>query len=133
MAAAIAPTRKFPVIALAGTVVHGGIIIALLAILIVQVPNAKKMFDEFGLTLPWATQALVKLSLWADERLVLLLALLPLFLGIDFLIAWALGRARRPHQLGWLIAITVGLLLIVGAAELSVEMPLMKLREGLSR
>jgi type IV pilus assembly protein PilC len=36
-------------------------------IMVMIIPKFKKIFDEFGLTLPWATQTLIKISTWVSE------------------------------------------------------------------
>jgi type IV pilus assembly protein PilC len=36
-------------------------------IMVAIIPKFKKIFDEFGLTLPWATQTLIKISTWTAE------------------------------------------------------------------
>lgn len=36
-------------------------------IMVMIIPKFKKIFDEFGLTLPWATQTLIKISNWMSE------------------------------------------------------------------
>jgi type IV pilus assembly protein PilC len=36
-------------------------------IMVAIIPKFKKIFDEFGLTLPWATQTLIKVSNWMSE------------------------------------------------------------------
>jgi type IV pilus assembly protein PilC len=36
-------------------------------IMVAIIPKFKKIFDEFGLTLPWATQTLIKISVWMSE------------------------------------------------------------------
>ena len=36
-------------------------------IMVMIIPKFKKIFDEFGLTLPWATQTLIKMSVWMSE------------------------------------------------------------------
>src|SRR5438132_1602933 len=36
-------------------------------IMVAIIPKFKKIFDEFGLSLPWATQTLIKVSVWMAE------------------------------------------------------------------
>ena len=36
-------------------------------IMVAIIPKFKKIFDEFGLTLPWATQTLIRISQWMSE------------------------------------------------------------------
>jgi len=36
-------------------------------IMVMIIPKFKKIFDEFGLTLPWATQTLIRISTWVSE------------------------------------------------------------------
>src|SRR5205085_376770 len=36
-------------------------------IMVAIIPKFKKIFDEFGLTLPWATQTLIKVSNWMSD------------------------------------------------------------------
>jgi type IV pilus assembly protein PilC len=36
-------------------------------IMVAIIPKFKKIFDEFGLTLPWATQTLIRISGWMSE------------------------------------------------------------------
>ena len=36
-------------------------------IMVAIIPKFKKIFDEFGLSLPWATQTLIKVSVWMSE------------------------------------------------------------------
>ena len=36
-------------------------------IMVAIIPKFKKIFDEFGMTLPWATQTLIKISNWMSE------------------------------------------------------------------
>src|SRR5206468_10000822 len=36
-------------------------------IMVAIIPKFKKIFDEFGLTLPWATQTLIKISDWMSS------------------------------------------------------------------
>src|SRR5262245_11007032 len=36
-------------------------------IMVAIIPKFKKIFDEFGLTLPWATQTLIRVSNWMSE------------------------------------------------------------------
>ncbi len=36
-------------------------------IMVAIIPKFKKIFDEFGMTLPWATQTLIKVSVWMSD------------------------------------------------------------------
>jgi type IV pilus assembly protein PilC len=36
-------------------------------IMVAIIPKFKKIFDEFGLTLPWATQTLIRISVWMSD------------------------------------------------------------------
>src|SRR6478752_2370750 len=55
-----------------GAMVYPSVVIfvavAILTFIMVSIiPKFKKIFDEFGLTLPWATQTLIKVSTWMSE------------------------------------------------------------------
>jgi len=116
---------------LLGTAVHA-LLIALLTINTLRVPAAKKTFDEFGLTLPWITQTYIQFSLWIGDNIVPVTLAVFLLLFTDFVLTQFLGRCNRSAQLFWMIGIGL-LLLVVGIfSVVAIELPIIKLKEGLS-
>lgn len=121
------------VVALVGDAVLAVLVLALFALLAFYVPGAKKTFDEFGMTLPWATQATVRVSHWVCEYWwCAALVLGPVAAG-NFVLLYLLGRRGRVLP----ALVTAGEVLLVGAlialVLVSILLPMAKLHEGLAR
>jgi hypothetical protein len=124
------PTREFKFAAL-GTLLHG-LLIALFAVNIWRIPVAKRTFDEFGLTLPWITQTYIHFFLWVSNNFALTTLAVLLLLCSDFFLTHFLGRYNRSAQLRWTIGIGFLLLVLECFSIASIELPMIKLREGIS-
>jgi type II secretory pathway component PulF len=125
-------TRGFALAAL-GTLAHAGLVLGLFVLYVVYVPAAKKTFDEFGMTLPWATQVAIRLSNWVAEYWWALVPVL-LFLGAgDFgLLAGLSARSRLTAWL-WIAGVALALAVLAALTAFAIELPMMKLKEGLAR
>jgi ABC-type polysaccharide/polyol phosphate export permease len=119
-------------LALFGTVFHAAMTSALLATYIWHVYPAKQVFKEFGLTLPWISQNIIYLSDLLVTHWKVITPALPLLPVVDFAVAQLLGRHGRSTQVLWIVGI--GLLLVaVGIfTVIVIELPILKLKEGLS-
>ncbi len=120
-------------LAVVGTGLHVVLGLALFAGYVYYVPAAKKVFNEFGLTLPWITQSVLRLSSWVAEHQLALVLVIGLLAVIDFLVIWALGR-RGMFSLPVLWIVVVALLLFgIGAlTTYAIESTMTNLREGLA-
>ena len=128
------PTQSFGYgFAAAGTVFHAALVIALFVIMIGFVPNAKKTFDEFGLTLPWLTLTMIRVSNWVVEYWWALVPLLLILGAGDFGLTAALRTHNRTAMVLWNVAVSLVLIAAIAAALVAIELPMVKLKEGLAR
>lgn len=123
--------RRF--LAALGTALHAVLLFALFVILVAFIPPMKRQFDEFGLSLPWATKIVIRISHWLSEYWWALVPVAGLGLVADFAMTFALGRSGRVGALLWIASVAL-LLFVLGALSLaSVGLAEMKLQEALSR
>ena len=120
-------------LAFAGAAVHTLLISALLAFGIWRVPYAKQAFDEYGMTISWATQIVIGLSTSLADNWQVVTPVLPLLPVIDFALIHLLGRCSRSLPLGWVGCFAVFLLAVGSFVLLGIEVPMMKLRDALAR
>ena len=125
------PTRGL-VLAAIGTALHAGFVLSLFVLYIWFVPARKKTFDEFGLALPWLTQTVIRVSSWIAEYWWATVPLLA-FLGVgNFgLLVW-LGRHGLFAKL-WIAGVSLVLVALVVVTLGAMELPMMKLKEGLAK
>ena len=125
-------TRGFG-LATVGTVVPAVLVLTLFVLYVVRVPSAKKTFDEFGLTLPWLTLSVIRVSNWVAEYWWSLGPVL-LILGIGhFGLTAALGAHHRFAAMLWVVGVALFLAALVGLTVFAIELPMMKLKAGLAR
>jgi type II secretory pathway component PulF len=115
-----------------GTVFHSVITSALLAFYVCRIPGLEKVFDEFGLTLPWTSQVLIHCSIWLSMHLLTIALALPLFAAIDFIVIQLCGQLGRSSQTLWIIGIGLFMFIFGIITVFSLELPMIKLKEGLS-
>jgi type II secretory pathway component PulF len=119
-------------IATLGAMAHACLLLVLFALYVVYVPAAKKTFDEFGLTLPWLTLNVIRLSMWIAEYWWALAPAALVFGLADLSFLWVLSaRSWRASLLGALLLSLVPVALI-GATTFAIELPKAKLREALA-
>jgi type IV pilus assembly protein PilC len=120
-------------VAVVGTVVLAVLVLALFGMLVFYVPGAKKTFDEFGMTLPWATQTTIRASNWVAEYWLFAAPVVLLALGGNFALLESLGRRGRvvPALLVAAEALWLGTVLTLVAV--AILLPMAKLHEGLAR
>ncbi len=120
-------------LAITGTVLHAALVLGLFVIYLVVVPSAKKTFDQFGLTLPWLTLTVIRVSNWVAEYWW---STVPVFLlagAADFgLLAW-LGVHTRIAAVLWMVGFALVLSAMIGITLLGIELPMAKLKEGLAK
>ncbi|MCE9566092.1 MAG: hypothetical protein K8U57_29070 [Planctomycetes bacterium] len=114
-----------------GTLLHAGFVFGLLVAYMSYVPDAKRTCDEFGLTLPWLTQTTFKLSMWVSDYWWTLVPVFAVFGVLDFVTIWWLGESGRFSQKAWIVGVALLLGAIGTTTAVAIELPMMKLREGL--
>lgn len=122
-----------PGFAVLGTGAHVVLLVALLSVYLSYVAAAKRTFDTFGLSLPLATRAVVRLSSDLSEYWWAL-APATVLVGIaDFVVIRVLDRERRLPAVLWVV--TVALLLCAAGALTAavIELPMASLRRALAR
>jgi hypothetical protein len=119
-------------LAIIGTAVHTGLVLALLVLYASYVPAAKRTFDEFGMTLPWLTLSVIRLSNWIAAYWWALIPVFGLTGIVEFVLLMRLGRR------GWILP-TIGIALValwlgvgIVVTLFSIALPMAKLREGLA-
>ncbi|HEV3383492.1 MAG TPA: hypothetical protein VG097_01690 [Gemmata sp.] len=117
--------------ALAGTVLHAALL-AFIAFMLWRAPSVKQKFDEFGLTLPWLTVKIFQLSNWFNDNKVPASLAFSLYISIDMALLQSLGKYKRSNQLICISAIGLLLLVIAIILTVSIELPMIKLQEGLT-
>jgi type II secretory pathway component PulF len=129
------PTSREPSfgLAVAGTVAHIGLILALFALYAFIVPAAKKMFDEYGMTLPWLTQEVIRLSNWIAAYWWALVPVVFLLAAADFGLLLFLSTRSRLAALVFIACVSLALTATVAATAVAIELPKAKLKEGLAR
>ena len=90
------PTGRPLSFALAGIGTHAVQLFGLLVLYVSYVPRAKRTFDEFGMTLPWLTQSVIRLSNWVSEYWWTLVPVALILGAIDF----ALTAEDRSNDSG---------------------------------
>jgi type II secretory pathway component PulF len=120
-------------LAIVGTVLHGAMVLGLFVLYIASVPRAKKTFDEFGLTLPKVTQYIIRLSNWLAEYWWVLVPFLLLAGVANFLLIRSLGQRSRLLPVLWVVFVALMLSAIGTMTLVALEIPMVKLREGLAK
>jgi hypothetical protein len=115
-----------------GTALHA-LQIALIEFNLWRVPVYMRKFDEFGLTLPWLTQKMIRLSRWIIHDWSIIGPSLFALIAIDVVAIYLLGRYRRTAQSIWIAGIGILLFTIGIFMVAAVELPRIKLEEGLAR
>src|SRR5262245_30098452 len=100
------PTRGFG-LAIAGTILHVGLVLALFVIYVVLVPSATRTFDEFGLALPWITQIVIRVSNWASNWWWALVPRVLLLGVINFGFLMWLGGWNRFIAMLWIAGVAI--------------------------
>ena len=123
------------VYAFAATAFHAALVLGLLVYMVAYVPVAKRTFDEFGLTLSWSAQSVIRASDWLADYWWLLALPMPLVLAADFAALLLLGGrpGRRWMRFGWMAGGAAVLAAAIVVAVLPVLCTLTKLSDGLSR
>lgn len=107
-------------------------VFALAALLLLYVPGQKRTFDEFGLQLPTATQAIIRLAAFASNYWWLLVpALLAVCCGVPLVIR----HVARAATLGTAFAAVflTGLLAANILTVYAIAAPMAALTRGLSK
>lgn len=119
--------RRSLVLPILGTLLHAILAAGLLAFFM-RVPAVKKMFDEYGMTLPWMSIQVIRVANGLAEFGWTLAMLLPFAIAGDFLL---LRYADRRTSLTWFAVATVVLFVILGVSVFAIEWPMMKLRNAI--
>ncbi|MCI0703680.1 MAG: hypothetical protein L0241_21590 [Planctomycetia bacterium] len=126
------PTRGFG-LAIAGTILHMGLVLSLFVLYVMFVPAAKRTFDEFGLALPWLTQTVIRVSNWFAEYWWAMVPMI-LLLGVgNFVWLWWMSQHRRFIAVLWIAGVSAVLVALVMITIGAIELPLMNLKEGLAK
>src|SRR5262249_1092174 len=125
-------TRGFG-LAIAGVVAHVGLVMALFALLAFIVPAAKRTFDEYGMSLPWITQSVIRVSNWVAAFWWALVPVMLLAGAADFGLLTVLGSRNRSAALLWIAFASLVLVFAIAVTVMAIELPREKLREGLGR
>jgi type II secretory pathway component PulF len=115
------------------TAIHGILGLMVLTRLLVAQPRYQRIFQEFNLLLPHATEAFLSLGEWVQSEGVFCIALAALLLVVDAVVLWLLGGWERCEGQAWFFGV---LILLVGTwlvMEVSFFLPYLKLQEALSR
>lgn len=119
-------------LAIMGTFGPAMLVLSLFVLYLVHVPAAKRTFDEYAMTLPWLTLKVVRISNWVAEYWW---ALVPVFavLGAgNFALLVSLGRRSRSAARLWIAGIALVLIGFAVVTIVAMELPMMKLRQGLA-
>jgi hypothetical protein len=122
----LAPRRSL-VLPILGTLLHAILAAGLLAFFM-RVPATKKMFDEYGLTLPLMAQFVIRVANGLAEFWETLWLLLPFAVVGDFLL---FRYTERRPSLTWFVVATVVLFVTLGVSIFAIELPMMKLRNAI--
>lgn len=115
------------------TFAHVTLLFGLFVLYVVYVPANKKTFDEYGLSLPWATQTAIRLSNWIAEYWWALVPML-VFVGVaDFWVTAGLSAHSRTLAVVWMVGVALALAAVAALTVFAIELPMMKLKEGLAR
>jgi hypothetical protein len=115
--------------------IHAFVLLLLVGGLVVVVPRFTKIFADFQMKLPFATDLLITIS----ELMVQFIFLVPFaligLLFVDGLVLVHLRRQERTRGLAWLwfVLLLILMMLAIGGAVVAMFMPLIELMEGLSR
>ena len=126
------PSRAFG-LATFGTLAHAVLLLGLFVLYVVYVPAAKKTFDEYGLTLPWATFSAIRLSNWVAGNWWALVPVLVFVGAADFWMTDGLRAHNRFAAVVWVVGVGLALAAVAALTVFAIELPMMKLKEGLAR
>ncbi len=115
-----------------GTLVHAGLVLALFVLYVVVVPAAKRTFDDFGVSLPWASLVVIRTSNWIAAHWWQMAPVIGLLGAADFWLLTALRSRGRRAALLWLVGVALVLAALVSVTGVAVELPMATLREALN-
>jgi type II secretory pathway component PulF len=110
-----------------------GLVLALLVLYVSYVPAAKKTFDEYGVTLPLMTQAVIRVSNWLAGYWWALVPVLLLFGAADFGLLGLLRTRGRFTAVKWVVFFSLVLGLLFAITAVAIELPRAKIRDALAR
>ncbi|AMV23035.1 hypothetical protein VT84_01395 [Gemmata sp. SH-PL17] len=115
-----------------GTALHAVLLLILAVMYLVRVPAAKRTFDEFGMTLPWMTWGVIRLSTWLVECWWTLIPAVALLGWLDFVVIRGLSRTARLNAIAWVVCPVVPFSLVGGITAFAIELPMTKLTKALA-
>ena len=122
-------TKRSLRLPLLGALLHAGFAIGLLLMYVSYVPAAKRTFDEYGLSLPWTTVTVIKLSMWVSDKWWMLVPVFIVFGVLDFVAIWWFAEFGRFAQIAWVVGIVLVFGVVGTLTTVAIEMPMLKLRE----
>jgi type II secretory pathway component PulF len=129
----VSPTRSSPVLLAAGmALVHAIVAAPLLYELRLRVPEKMRVFRDFNMRLPAATQFFADASSFVGAGAGNLLLLAGLLVVEGFFL-WFLLREQQTLAWLWFLAVIVLFLLLAGGSDLAMWLAQRKLDEALSR
>jgi type IV pilus assembly protein PilC len=106
----------------------------LLVGLVLVVPRFKRIFMDFGLALPAATQAVIAVSDWAAAYWYVLILSVPFLLAPDVAVVyWLARRPGRALSCLWFVLMIALPLLAMVLVFVAIYLPEAKLLEDLSK
>ncbi len=126
------PTRDLG-LAIVGTLIPAMLVLSLLVLYVVRIPAAKKTFDEFGMTLPWLTLEVIRISNWVSEYWWAMLPVFGLLGAGNFGILSLLSRRSQTAARLWVVGVALALIAPAVVTIWAMELPMMKLKQGLAK
>jgi hypothetical protein len=115
------------------TLIHGVLGLMILTRLLVAGAGYERVFRDFNMRLPYATEASLHLSAAVQSQTLLCIAVGTFLFLLDGLVLWLLGGWERFEGQVWFFVVLVLLLGTWLLMELSFFIAYLKLQEGLSR
>jgi type II secretory pathway component PulF len=113
--------------------VHVLVWLPFLAQVYVFIPRRERVFRDFNLKLPGATEAIIALSQWMWKYWYVAAFAVLLAVLVDVALLWILKRRQRLLALLWFILVILAAVLLELWIEVSLGLLYGKLAEGLSR
>jgi len=114
---------------------HFALLLGTAAMLMRAAPATKRYYDDFGVKLPYATEMVLRVAMVMEDYswAVALAGVVVLAADVGVFVLLASRRRSRPLAWAWVVLVTLGLFAVPGLSWFALNLPHVKLLEGLAK